>query len=116
MIFGSAATVCAALAAAVMEQDDVAVFGLAHDILDDACCGHLTLAARKCSNHRDQSAGRRSGIPYPAQSGSKRDFFGVFRLMVDAVGRTEKNGFCAECALDEALGEIELPPNSVLVI
>ena len=36
-------------------------------------------------------------------------FFSIFRLMVDAIRRTEENRFDAEGAFDEAFGEIELP-------
>ena len=41
--------------------------------------------------------------------GKLRHFFGVFRLMIDPVGRAEENGFHAESAFDQALREIQLP-------
>ena len=44
MILGNACTVLIAFAAAVMEEHDVAVFGLAHDVVDDFLLGNLAAA------------------------------------------------------------------------
>ena len=40
-----------------------------------------------------------------------RDFFGVFGLVIDAVGRAEQNRFHADGAFDQALRQVEFPTN-----
>src|SRR2546423_760667 len=40
-----------------------------------------------------------------------RDFFRIFRLMIDSIGRTEERRFHAQDALDQPLRQIQLPMN-----
>ena len=105
MIFGKACTVLIALAAAVVEQDDVAVFGLAHDVVDDFLLGNLAAAGKLLPIVRVDFLAD-DEIAHVLRDRKLRDFLGVFRLMVDAVGRAEENGFDADRALDQALRQV----------
>ena len=110
MICGSALTVLAALAAAIVEEHDVAVFGLAHDVVDDFLRGNLPAAGKLLPIVRVDFLAD-DQIAHVLRDRKLRDFFGVFRLMIDAVGRAEQNGFHADGAFDQALREVELPAN-----
>ena len=79
-----------AFAAAIVEEHDVAVFGLAHDVVDDFLLGNLAAAGKLLPIVRVDFLAD-DEIAHVLRDRKLRDFFGVFGLMVDAVGRTEQN-------------------------
>src|SRR3984957_17771724 len=94
-----------ALAAAVVEQDDVAVFGLAHDIVDDFLLGNLAATGELLPIVRVDFL-TDDEVAHVLRDRKLRDFFGIFGLVVDAVWRAEKDRFHADRALDQALCQV----------
>src|SRR5947209_13023818 len=90
-----------------MEENNVAVVEFAEDVGDDLACGNLAAVGFLPVVGVDFLAD--DDVTHVLGDGEMRDFLGELRLMVDAVGRTEENGFYAESAFDEALGVVELP-------
>ena len=88
--FGQRLNGVIAFAAAIMEQHDVAVFGLAHDVVDDFLLGNLAAAGKLLPIVRVDFLAD-DEIAHVLRDRQLRDFFRVFGLMVDAVGRTEQN-------------------------
>src|SRR5262249_49138245 len=98
----------AAVAAAVMKQNNVSGIGLLKHGIDnflrrDLLAVGLAPVVRINFLADDE-------VTHILGDGKLRHFFCVFRLMVNAIRRAEENGFYVERAFDQTLGEIELPP------
>src|SRR5882762_5929916 len=98
-----------ALAAAVVEEDDVAHARLANHVVNNFLRGNLFAIDLAPIVGIDFLADDQ--VAHILGEGQLRDLFGVLGLMVDAVGRAEEDGFDADGAPDQTLGEIQLPMN-----
>ena len=97
----------AAVPAAIVEEHDVALLRLReHAIHNFFCWDWLPITQAPVVG---VDALTNDQVAQLLRIGKLRNFFGIFRLVIDAVGRPEKNGLCADGAFDEPLRQVQFP-------
>src|SRR5882762_6877639 len=96
-----------AIAAAVVQEDDIAIAGLPQHAVDNLFCRDGLAVAQAPVVRIDALA--HDQISHFLGERELRHFLGIFRLMIDAVRGTEENRFDVEGAFDQPLGQIQLP-------
>src|SRR5882672_7403885 len=96
-----------AIAAAVVQENDIALVRLPEDAVDNFLCGDGLAVAQAPVIRIDALAD--DEITHLLRHGKLHDLLRIFRLVINAVGRAEKDGFYTERAFNQALRQIQLP-------